>query len=300
MVKFLFEAGDQVLAYHGPQIYEAKVVKTELRPDPLDPDAEKIPMYLTHYSGWNKSWDEWLFDDRLLKYNDDGLELQEKLKLARAKKAKGKTPRVEAPRQAVARRDAEEPASKRRRGDRGGNTGTDASEKGEEIVLPIPDALKLRLIDDWNCITRQNKLLELPAERTITHIMDDYCKHVKSQGIVATSIAYEVTCGLKVYFENGLGPLLLYKTERVQFTELQEASPDAELCDSYGAEHLLRLLVKLPSMLSHARIGERGVAHLLVGLTDILKYLLLKETQLFLADAYVEYSEEYAKKLTKI
>ena len=44
-----------------------------------------VPMarYLTHYSGWNKSWDEWLFDDRLLKYNDDGLGLQEKLKLAR-------------------------------------------------------------------------------------------------------------------------------------------------------------------------------------------------------------------------
>ena len=42
-----------------------------------------VPMarYLTHYSGWNKSWDEWLFDDRLLKYNDDGLGLQEKLEV---------------------------------------------------------------------------------------------------------------------------------------------------------------------------------------------------------------------------
>ena len=49
--------GDTVLAYHGPMIYEAKVLKVESI-------ASGAKRYYVHYQGWNKKWDEWVDDNR--------------------------------------------------------------------------------------------------------------------------------------------------------------------------------------------------------------------------------------------
>ncbi len=51
----------------------------------------------------------------------------------------------------------------------------------------------------------------------------------------------EVTQGLKVYFDKALGSILLYRFERLQYSELQHSHPDTEMSELYGAEHLLRL-----------------------------------------------------------
>jgi len=39
-------AGERVLCFHGPLIYEAKVLKTK-------PDATPVEYYI-HYAGWSK------------------------------------------------------------------------------------------------------------------------------------------------------------------------------------------------------------------------------------------------------
>ena len=66
------------------------------------------------------------------------------------------------------------------------------------VVVPLPETLKLKLLDDWNFVTRSQKLLELPRKTTISLILDSYCKHVEPQGPAAQALALEVTSGLKV------------------------------------------------------------------------------------------------------
>lgn len=55
----LFAEGDTVLAYHGPMIYESKVLKFQ----ESSLGAGRFQYYV-HYLGWNKKWDEWVDDHR--------------------------------------------------------------------------------------------------------------------------------------------------------------------------------------------------------------------------------------------
>lgn len=76
-----FQDSERVLCFHGPLLYEAKCVKTEVK--------ERAQHYFVHYNGWNKNWDEWVPETRILKYNDAGLQKQKEclaaLKIQRAK-----------------------------------------------------------------------------------------------------------------------------------------------------------------------------------------------------------------------
>ena len=47
-----------------------------------------IPKYFIHYHGWNKNWDEWVPEARMLKYSDRNVAIQKEL--ARAHEAKGR------------------------------------------------------------------------------------------------------------------------------------------------------------------------------------------------------------------
>lgn len=53
----------------------------------------------------------------------------------------------------------------------------------------------------------------------------------------------EVIHGIKEYFNNALGTLLLYRFERHQYSEARKKY-NREMVDIYGAEHLLRLFGK--------------------------------------------------------
>lgn len=64
--------GERVLCFHGPLVYEAKCVKTETK--------DGSTKCFIHYNGWNKNWDEWVDEDRVLKYNESNLQKQKDLK----------------------------------------------------------------------------------------------------------------------------------------------------------------------------------------------------------------------------
>lgn len=70
--KLKFIEGERVLCFHGPLIYEAKCIKGQVK--------EKTPRYLIHYNGWNKNWDEWVPESRVLKYNEANLMKQKELR----------------------------------------------------------------------------------------------------------------------------------------------------------------------------------------------------------------------------
>jgi len=182
-----FEEGEKILAFHGPQIYEGKVIKAEEKPDF---NGKMSPRYLTHYNGWNKSWDEWLAPDRMMKYTPENLERQATL-IAKAKKDKKKNPRV-ADSQKGANKGDNESSSKRRRG----AAAAEVPEPAETVQVPMPDKLKLKLIDDWNFITRHSKIVKLPREESIAQLLDRYCENIKGSGVTAESLALEVTSGL--------------------------------------------------------------------------------------------------------
>ncbi|MED6256873.1 Mortality factor 4-like protein 1 [Ilyodon furcidens] len=69
-----FQEGERVLCFHGPLLYEAKCVKINIK--------DKQIKYFIHYSGWNKNWDEWVPESRVLKYVDSNLAKQRELQKA--------------------------------------------------------------------------------------------------------------------------------------------------------------------------------------------------------------------------
>ncbi|TRY76368.1 hypothetical protein TCAL_11353 [Tigriopus californicus] len=69
-----FTESEKVLCFHGPLLYEAKCVKSR-----RDPQAKGEFQFFVHYQGWNKNWDEWVPESRILKINPENLDKKDKL-----------------------------------------------------------------------------------------------------------------------------------------------------------------------------------------------------------------------------
>lgn len=67
--KFLVD--EKVLCYHGPLLYEAKILKSK--------KENSSYSYFVHYQGWNRNWDEWVGETRMLKQVSENFEKQKKL-----------------------------------------------------------------------------------------------------------------------------------------------------------------------------------------------------------------------------
>lgn len=82
---FKFGEGQRVFCFHGPVMYESKCIKIEAK--------DGLPHYLIHYHGWNKSWDEWVTEERVREYSHENVReaarLRDLQKIA-TKEAKGK------------------------------------------------------------------------------------------------------------------------------------------------------------------------------------------------------------------
>lgn len=78
--KMKFQEGEQVLCFHGPLIYEAKCLRAEVK--------DKTNCYFVHYNGWNKNWDEWVPETRVLKLSDASRQKQKELQNAHMVKTK--------------------------------------------------------------------------------------------------------------------------------------------------------------------------------------------------------------------
>ena len=52
----IFNAQERVLCYHGPLIYEAKVLKTKNHDENTSPTGVAGPRYLVHYKGWKQTY----------------------------------------------------------------------------------------------------------------------------------------------------------------------------------------------------------------------------------------------------
>lgn len=258
--KYKFADGEKVLCYHGPLLYEAKVSKTR----------EKNPQFFIHYGGWNKTWDEWVPESRLIKHNEAGLQKQKELQALHPDK-KRPTKKRERP-----RRDIETVGSRRKRTrQEHAESATREMSADQDIKVELPGELRKWLVDDWDLVTKQKQLVRIPKKVTVVDILAKYTEHVESSDPEKSKGGQiqEVCDGIREYFNAMLGSQLLYKFERLQYAEILEAHKDKQMAELYGVEHLLRLFVRLGPMLSHTPMDEESVALLLSHIQDFVSYL---------------------------
>ncbi|KAL6587659.1 Protein mrg1 [Orobanche minor] len=292
--KKLFSEGEKVLAFHGPRIYEAKVQKAELRKNEW--------RYFVHYLGW----DEWVGMDRLMKNTDENILKQQALdkKAGVDKNIKsGRSAQTKPKSSAEAKVDKEEGKNvaaknsnnssvlhavlfvakgKKRKADSGVESSFQDNRVAEKFTkIQISANLKKHLVNDWEQITHQNKLLKLPRSPTVDDILTKYLEfRSKKDGMMADAVG-EILNGVRCYFDKALPTILLYKKERQQYREaIQDNISPSSI---YGAEHLLRLFVKLPELLAYVKIEEETLLRLQHKLLEFLKFLQNNESAFFLS-----------------
>ncbi|RGB41808.1 mortality factor 4-like protein 1-like protein [Rhizophagus diaphanus] len=299
--KLNFEQNELVLCFHGPLLYEAKILKAENWGPEDSESGDTGPHYYVHYKGWKKTWDEWVPEERVVKHNEANLMRQKQLKDTYSNKKK-KTVRIgnkvsiedqaksndvsESSPNNKNEAELQEDQLQKENHERGKKRKkiNDDEEEEEfmnrlEIKIPLPESLKVKLIDDWENVTRNNALLKLPRKYTVADILNEYLefKHnliastANNQKSDKDDIHSEVVQGIKIYFDKTLGNILLYADERQQYVNIRKQFLDKENSEIYGAEHLLRLFVELPRLLAHTTMDQAATETLEEHLIDFLK-----------------------------
>jgi mortality factor 4-like protein 1 len=189
----------------------------------------------------------------------------------------------------------------------------------------MPDRLKSLLVDDWENITKNLQLVQLPSTQPASVILDKYQEYAISAGSrnsTERDILEEVVAGIKEYFNKSLGRLLLYRFEREQFYDIytrMEKSTDElagkTLADIYGGEHLLRLFgkpsirgasiaysnmhaVTMPELIAQTNMDYQAVNRLREELSQMTTWLA-KDNQVnaFFASVYESPGQAYIDKV---
>ncbi|RKP02219.1 hypothetical protein CXG81DRAFT_11056 [Caulochytrium protostelioides] len=281
MASLPFEKNERVLCFHGPLLYEAKVLDADLNEDLKTSDVPG-PQFFVHYKGWKQKWDEWVPLDRVLKWNDANLKRQADLRdgVARngdhggATAAGGAGPSTSGGGGYSASGGL---SGSRKRARDSTLEREEAFLQRPEIKFNIPDILKGKLVDDWEEVTKNAKIMRLPAKVPVSAILTQYAQEAqhkrKDADVKAEDTMLAVTRGLKDYFDRSLGNTLLYRFERPQYVTAKQDFPGKAPSDLYGAEHLLRLFVQLPSLLAYTNMDAEAMSILKEHFTDILKYI---------------------------
>uniref|UniRef100_A0A452Q9Z0 MSL complex subunit 3 n=1 Tax=Ursus americanus TaxID=9643 RepID=A0A452Q9Z0_URSAM len=175
-----------------------------------DEKGRKIPEYLIHFNGWNRSWDRWAAEDHVLRDTDENRRLQRKLArkaVARLrstgrKKKRCRLPGVDSVLKSL-------PVEEKDENDENSisSSSDDSSEEKDEeiseesdieektevkeeaelhtkremeertITIEIPEVLKKKLEDDCYYINRRKRLVKLPCQTNIITILESYVKH---------------------------------------------------------------------------------------------------------------------------
>mmetsp|Transcript_18778 Transcript_18778/g.29882 ORF Transcript_18778/g.29882 Transcript_18778/m.29882 type:complete len:337 (+) Transcript_18778:84-1094(+) len=314
---FKFSKDEKVLilpAVHGENIYEAKVLDRKR-------DANSV-QYNVHYHGWNKRWDEWLDQRRVLKINASTLtvmnekngghthhrstEAGTKRKL---RSSNGSSPpnnnkrrRLKKPKHAAADDDGhyeeeeeeedsdadeDEDDQKKKRKERRKQSSTVpaaslSSEQAAVLEINLPKSMKKFLINDWEKITKKAMLMELPrtCPHRIVDILQDFECAAMDNGH-DHNVVLEISRGIRDYFNQALHVTLLYKSERQQYQAISAQHAHLEASSIYGAEHLCRLFVKLPQLLSPVDLDVDTRRILQQQIQCIIEFIMKHQTKYF-------------------
>ncbi|KAL7679961.1 putative chromo/chromo shadow domain, Chromo-like domain superfamily, MRG domain-containing protein [Plasmopara halstedii] len=314
------KVGDIVLAYHGVMIYDAKVQKVDNGQGVQETTVAKNQVssntqYYLHYQGWAKKWDEWVRHDRVLEDTPANRALQKK---AKEDLAKAKTNKRSAKRKKISSAGVDTPSTRKspfkrlKRSTDGefeeypGPTEGLAEERSstKQVNIQMPFSLKKQLVEDWKNVTHvPHKLVPLPRKPNVSQIIQTYLTFKKSkvrEGDANDEKEYKnvegIMVGVQSYFDRALSSILLYRMERRQYQELQQnENKDVALSQIYGAEHLIRLFVRLPVLLASANISPRGLNQIQARLNDFLKFIQKNSAAWFVTE-YEIASDKYIEK----
>ncbi|KAL1864740.1 Esa1p-associated factor [Diaporthe australafricana] len=158
------------------------------------------------------------------------------------------------------------------------------------IKLTMTDVLKGILVDDWEHVTKDSQLVPLPHAHPVVKILDDYLDDEmpkREEDSAQIDILKETMAGLREYFDRALGRILLYRFERLQYSELLpqwENEKDGGPSSVYGGEHLCRLLVSLPELLAQTNMDQQSVNRLREELTKFTNWLSKNGTKYFVRE----------------
>ncbi|KAI0643206.1 MRG-domain-containing protein [Trametes meyenii] len=295
-----FAINERVLCYHGPLIYEAKVLKLDTWDASTTQSGIVGPHYYVHYKGWKQTWDEWVDASRLLKFNETNIALQKALQsqsqAAHASSAKA----AKAQAGGGAGASGSRGAGGRKDGARGTKRGREEDEgtRKPEMKLNVPEMLKVLLVDDWEAVTKNNQLVGLPRKPNVTELLEDFKQHVLGQGSAThlkdpKVLLPTIVAGLQTYFDRALGANLLYRFERPQYAEVRkkyvtgptvQVGQEKEMSAIYGAEHFLRMLVSLPQMVASSSMDGESVGLLREYVNELLQWLVKEKDRVFAAE----------------
>ncbi|KAI0006967.1 MRG-domain-containing protein [Xylariaceae sp. FL0662B] len=307
-----FVKDEKVLCFHGDLMYEAKITEVSVKPGQKVEDAQ----YRIHYKGWKASWDDWVSQDRIRKFTEDNKQLATQLQAQARMRTQGPKSGKKGVKangsEMSSTRGSEERAAGASSFGRGPRRGRDYELESEDtfyarpsIKLIVPDVLKALLVDDWENITKNNQLVPLPHPHPVTKILEDYAASEipkRPAGSSHIDILEETLAGLKEYFDKSLGRILLYRFERAQYADMHKKwnSNDPEFqgktaSDTYGPEHLMRLMVSLPELIAQTNMDQQSVNRLREELAKFCTWLSKNTTAYFISN-YESPSQDYIQK----
>ncbi|KAK4332377.1 Chromatin modification-related protein EAF3 [Rhodotorula toruloides] len=297
--KLAYAENEKALCFHGPLMYEAKVLKAEFWQKGSNKSGAVGPHYFVHYKGWKQTWDEWVPEERLNKWNEENIRKQKALIEAQRARDAAEREAAKAEEAAKAKGGMGPGAMGGRgtaRGQKRGREGETEDEymKRPEIKISIPDNLKIQLVDDWEAITKNQQLVPLPRVPNVDVILDEWLIYLQNEEEEKKRIAAEVAAGIGLYFNKALGNNLLYRFERGQYQEQYKRLQGSNkgMSSVYGGEHLLRLFVNLPELLAHTSLDPESMAVLKDNIQQFLQWMDLNRRVLFLPE-YIGTSSGY-------
>ncbi|GAA6058684.1 hypothetical protein JCM10212_003372 [Sporobolomyces blumeae] len=324
MSKLSYAENERTLCFHGPLMYEAKVLKAEMWTKGSNKTGAVGPHYFVHYKGWKQTWDEWVPEERLNKFNDENIRKQKALIDAQRARDAAEREAQKAYEAEHARRASGQGAGGGgggggpggagggagglsgmtggampfgaagigRGGDKRGlkrgreGEGEDEYMKRLEVKISIPDNLKTQLVDDWEAITKNQQLVPLPRNPSVDIILEEWLKYLQNEEDDKRRLAAEVAAGLGLYFNKALGNNLLYRFERGQYQEQYKKiqGTDKQMSSVYGGEHLLRLFVNLPELLANTSLDPESMGVLKENMVQFLAWMDLNRRVLFVKE----------------
>jgi len=160
--------------------------------------------------------------------------------------------------------------------------------------VTLPFSLKRNLVEQWEILSNCNRVLDLPAAVTVRQALDRYIETkdrrkesaARDLVVAADGIAQNhwtaMADGMAMIFDEALPLRLLYRNEFCQLL-VKESVPEIAVVrpsEYYGCEHLLRLLTRLPELLSD-KLKDAESLPIFAQLNDFVRFLDKNRDELF-------------------
>jgi hypothetical protein len=148
-----------------------------------------------------------------------------------------------------------------------------------QLRLTIPPSLKQMVLDDFDLIMHQGKILPLPrpahSRPSVAELIRDWQVFRKDEEEEELCIKIdEISDKLIEYFDLSLRQSLLFQPEVTACDVALAATSDLAPSDIYGAEHLVRLIVKLPELVPTVLMSSPGNAQFVITVEEEIGDLL--------------------------